>query len=59
VSHTALYTAIFLIALGVLVYLATLLRISATWIVIGALVANVVGIVWASSYTSADAPPPG
>jgi len=57
VSRTALYTVGFLLALAALIYGAVLLRIPDTWIVIGALAANCVGIVWASSYTSASGPP--
>jgi len=57
VSRTALYTVAFLLALAALIYGAVLLHIPGTWIVIGALAANCVGIVWASSYASAGGPP--
>jgi hypothetical protein len=57
VSPTTLYTLGFFVALAALVYGAVLLRIPDTWIVIGALLVNCVGILWASSYISASGPP--
>jgi hypothetical protein len=57
-SNTLGYTLLFFAALAALIYGAVLLRFPATWIVIGALAANAIGIVWASSYTSGAAPPP-
>lgn len=56
-SPTTLYTLGFFVALGALIYAAVLLRIPDTWIVIGALVANILGVLWASSYTPAGDPP--
>ena len=56
-SLSTLYILCFFAALAGLIYGAVLLHVPQTWIVVGGLVANGVGILWASSYTTAGGPP--
>lgn len=56
--NATLYTIGFFVVLAALIYGAVLLRLPPTWIVIGGLAVNVLGIVWASSYTSRSGEPP-
>ena len=56
-SNATLFTLAFFVLLAALIYGAVLLHVPQTWIVIGGLAVNVIGIVWASSYTTRDDPP--
>ena len=56
-SNATLYTCVFFVVLAALIYGAVLLHVPLTWIVIGGLTVNVIGIVWASSYTTQSGPP--
>ena len=58
-SHATLYMFGFFVLLAALIYGAVLLRVPATWIVIGALAVNALGIMWMSSYTTKNNPPGG
>ena len=58
-QNAGLYTAGFFVVLAALIYGAVLLHVPATWIVIGALTVNALGIVWMSSYTTQNDPPGG
>ena len=57
VRNSVLYTFGFFVLLAGLIYGAVLLRVPATWIVIGGLAVNALGIVWMSSYTTQNDPP--
>lgn len=55
--NAALFAAGFFVVLAALIYGAVLLRVPPTWIVIGGLAVNALGIVWLSSYTTQNDPP--
>ena len=55
--NVGLYTFGFFVVLAALIYGAVLLRVPPTWIVIGGLAVNALGIVWLSSYTTQNDPP--
>ena len=55
--NAGLYTFGFFVVLAALIYGAVLLRVPPTWIVIGGLAVNAIGIVWLSSYTIKSEPP--
>ena len=55
--NATLYTLGFFVLLAGLIYGAVLLRVPATWIVIGGLAVNALGIVWMSSFTTKNDPP--
>ena len=57
-QNAGLYTFGFFVVLAALIYGAVLLRVPPTWIVIGGLAVNALGIVWLSSYTSQSGEPP-
>jgi hypothetical protein len=56
-SLSAAYHICFFAVLAALIYGAVLLRFPSSWIVIGGLSANLIGILVAGSYAKQDAPP--
>jgi hypothetical protein len=56
VSLSTFYTLCFFALLAGLVYGALLIRVPLTWIVVGGLIVNGIGIVTAASYAGAKPP---